>query len=151
MWPYKHEIVNLRFVKAIDIWTDILLSNLLVLLISHISPSLNIKQKHKNILFWEDTRNIPLAPTNTKWLFLKFDFLREKETETIKRNCLLLIIKESLSSKLFKKSTDLSTKKFEIYHRPLKTRSDCFLNWKSRRILQRTEEVSNKAVQSEET
>ena len=71
----KYEIVNLRSVKVIGIWTDILQSNLLVPLIPQISLSLIINSEtQKHTVFQEDTQNISLSPINMKPLFLKFQF-----------------------------------------------------------------------------
>ena len=73
MQPYKHEIANLGFGKVTGTWTDILQSNLLVLLTPHISPSLIINSENqKNTPFKEDNQNIPLAPINTKRFLPKF-------------------------------------------------------------------------------
>ena len=71
MGHYKHEIVNLRFVKVIGTGTDILKSNLLVFLIPHMSLALNIsKEKTKTYLVIKALDSQSRGPVfkTTRWL-----------------------------------------------------------------------------------
>ena len=71
MGQYKHEIVNLRFVKVVGTGTDILKSNLLVFLIPYMSLALNIsKEKTKTYLVIKALDSQSRGPVfkTTRWL-----------------------------------------------------------------------------------